>query len=232
LFDAIGRDRVRIKDLLHPNFSQKSKKLTIFSFIYLIKDFCHTVKDILLSIFMHTSEKSQSILQAGKTTTQEALQLYDSLEPVNCDFMWGRWQGAGLHTDHPMDGLLELSNWYGKEFLDPENVHPLLFSGNKGEIFKVAPHPTLMNWVLKLPIPRNTAFTPLLMFTNSLLKTEKSQARLRMMEYRGVISATMIYDYLPINDSFKKVDDNTVFGIMDFKNSCQPFFFILKREVT
>ena len=67
---------------------------------------------------MHTSEKSQSILQAGKTTTQEALQLYDSLEPVNCDFMWGRWQGAGLHTDHPMDGLLELSNWYGKEFLD------------------------------------------------------------------------------------------------------------------
>jgi hypothetical protein len=69
------------------------------------------------------------------------------------------------------------------------------------------------------------------MFTNSLLKTDKSQARLRSMEYRGVVTATMIYDYLPINDSFKKVDDNTVFGIMDFKNSPQPFFFTLKREI-
>jgi len=39
----------------------------------------------------------------------------------------------------------------------------------------------------------------------------------------------MIYDYLPINDSFRKVDDNTVLGIMDFKNSHQPFFFVLKR---
>lgn len=181
---------------------------------------------------MHTSEKSQSILQAGKTTTQEALELYDSLEPVDLGFMWGRWQGSGLHTAHPMDGLLELSNWYGKEFMDTETVHPLLFSDSQGKIFKVAPHPTLMNWVLKLSIPRNTTFKPLLMFTNSLLKTEKSQARLRMMEYRGVISATMIYDYLPINDSFKKIDDHTVFGIMDFKNSSQPFFFILKREVT
>jgi hypothetical protein len=181
---------------------------------------------------MYTSEKSQSIFQAGKTTTQEALQLYDSLDPVNCDFMLGRWRGSGLNTDHPMDGLLELSNWYGKEFVDFENVHPLLFFDSRGELFKVAPHPTLMNWVLKLSIPRNTAFKPWLMFANSLLKTDKSQARLRMMEYRGVVTATMIYDYLPINDSFKKVDDHTVFGIMDFKNSPQPFFFILKREVT
>ncbi len=61
----------------------------------MIQDFCRTVRERLSSIVMYTSEKSQSILQAGKTTTQEALQLYDSLEPVNCDFMWGRWRGAG-----------------------------------------------------------------------------------------------------------------------------------------
>jgi hypothetical protein len=50
------------------------------------------------------------------------------------------------------------------------------------------------------------------------------------MEYRGKVSATMIYDYLPINDTFRKVDDNTVLGIMDDKQSSQPFFFILKRD--
>ena len=181
---------------------------------------------------MQTLENCQSILNAGKTTTESALQLFDALEPVDLDFMIGRWQGCGLHTNHPMDGLLEASNWYGKEFVDPETVHPLLFSDGQGKIFKVAPNPTAMNWVVKLPMLKNDAFKPLLMLTNSLLKTEESQARLRMMDYRGKVSATMIYDYLPINDSFRKVDDNTVLGIMDWKNSSQPFFFVLKRSTT
>ena len=128
-----------------------------------------------------------------------------------------------------MDGFLEISNWYGKEFISSEEVHPLLFLDSQGKIFKVAPHPITMNWVLKLSILKNNYLRPVLRWTNSLLKTEKSQARLRMMEYRGKVSATMIYDYLPINDSFRKVDDNTVLGIMDYKNSPQPFFFVLKR---
>ncbi len=178
---------------------------------------------------METLENYQSILETGQTTTEKALELFDAQEPVNLDFMFGRWQGSGLHTSHPMDGLLESSNWYGKEFVDSENVHPLLFLDSKGQVFKVAPNPTAMNWVLKFPIPKNDSLKPLLMLINSLLKTEKSQARLRMMEYRGKVSATMIYDYLPINDSFRKVDDNTILGIMDYKNSPQPFFFILKR---
>jgi hypothetical protein len=178
---------------------------------------------------MEILENYQLILKAGKTTTEKALELFDTLEPVNLGFMFGRWQGSGLHTNHPMDGLLEISNWYGKEFIDSENVHPLLFLDSRGKIFPVAPNPTLMNWVLKLPIPKNDSLKPLLISINSLLKTEKSQARLRMMEYRGKVTATMIYDYLPINDSFRKVDENTVLGIMDYKNIPQPFFFILKR---
>lgn len=179
---------------------------------------------------MEISESYKSILKTAKTTTEQALQLFDTLEPVNLDFMLDRWQGSGLHTSHPMDGLLEASNWYGKEFIDPENVHPLLFLNNKGEIIKVAPKPVAMNWALKIPALKNDFLKPLLALTNSLLKTEKSQARLRMMEYRGKASATMIYDYLPINDSFRKIDDNTVLGVMDFKDLPQPFFFVLKRS--
>ncbi len=193
---------------------------------------------------METLESLQSILQAGKTTTEKALQLFDSLDPVNLGFMQGRWQGSGLHTAHPMDGLLEASNWYGKEFVDPETVHPLLFLDGcvdpetvhpllfldgQGEIIKVEPKPMAMKWALKIPVTKNEWMKPLLGLTNSLLKTEQSQARLRMMDYRGKVSATMIYDYLPINDVFRKVDDNTVLGLMDFKESPQPFFFVLRR---
>ena len=72
---------------------------------------------------MEILENYQSILESAKATTEQALQFFDSLEPVNLEFMLGRWQGSGIHTSHPMDGFLEASNWYGKEFIDPEVVH-------------------------------------------------------------------------------------------------------------
>jgi hypothetical protein len=40
----------------------------------------------------------------------------------------------------------------------------------------------------------------------------------------------MIYDSLPINDIFRKVDDDSVLGVMDLRFSPQPFFFVLRRE--
>ena len=178
---------------------------------------------------MEMLESHRAIFEASTTTTEQALAWFDSLDPVNLDFMFGRWRGAELHTAHPMNGLLEVSQWYGKEFIDAETVHPLLCLDNHGKIIKVAPHPIAMNWALKFPVFKQDFMKPLLALANSLLKTEKSQARLRMMDYRGKVSATMIYDVLPIHDSFRKVDDNTVLGIMDYKNLPQPFFFTLRR---
>ena len=51
-----------------------------------------------------------------------------------------------------------------------------------------------------------------------------------MTSYRSKISATMIYDQLPINDVFRKIDGNSALGIMDLKGMKRPFFFILRRE--
>ena len=62
-----------------------------------------------------------------------------------------------------------------------------------------------------------------------LLRTTKPKARLRRMEYRGVVSATMIYDALPILDIFREVDQATLLGLMDLRGMPQPFFFILRR---
>jgi hypothetical protein len=41
------------------------------------------------------------------TSREDALALFDSLEPVDIDFLIGRWQGEGYPTGHPQDGLLE-----------------------------------------------------------------------------------------------------------------------------
>ncbi len=181
----------------------------------------------------NTLETVETIIQQGETTTDEALKIFDELEPVDLEFMIGRWKGSGLHTNHPMDGLLEAANWYGKEFVDPECVHPLLFLDNDNKIFKVAPNPTAMSMVTSFPVPKNPNQITKSLFSliNLMFKTESSQARIRMMEYRQKISATMIYDNLPINDAFRKVDDNTVLGLMDFKGVSQPFFFVLRRDI-
>ena len=53
--------------------------------------------------------------------------------------MLGRWRGSGLLTGSPLDGLLEAYGWYGKEFLDDETVHPLLFTDRSGRPRPVDP---------------------------------------------------------------------------------------------
>ena len=53
--------------------------------------------------------------------------------------MVGRWRGSGLPTGSPLDGLLESYGWYGKEFVDAETVHPLLFRDRAGRPRPVDP---------------------------------------------------------------------------------------------
>ncbi len=53
-----------------------------------------------------------------------------------------------------------------------------------------------------------------------------------MEEFRGELIATMVYDGQPLHDHFKKVDDNTVMGIMNGKHalkSGQYGYFYLER---
>jgi hypothetical protein len=171
-------------------------------------------------------------LNTGIATTEQALELFDSLEVVDVDFMIGNWKGDGFQTGHHMDGLLEAYHWHGKRFETPENVHPLAFSTLGGRVAYV--NPAFMGPLLKLserfPAPKSAMFGRLFQFVMPLFTTSKSRARLRMTTYRGKSSATMVYDQLPINDVFRKIDENTVFGIMDLKGMKQPFFFILRRE--
>jgi Domain of unknown function (DUF4334)/GXWXG protein len=56
------------------------------------------------------------------------------------------------------------------------------------------------------------------------------KASLRMVEYRGVVTATMVYDKHPIFDSFRRVDADTVMGAMDRKGEAAPLMFLLRRR--
>jgi hypothetical protein len=169
-------------------------------------------------------------MAAGETTQGEALALFDSLEVADTNFMLGSWKGTGFPTRHPMDGLLEICHWYGKRFDSPDDVHPLVFTTLSGGKVCLNPARMSMGLLNHVPVPRWAALGRLFQLVMPLMVTRRSRARLRLTEYRGKVSATMIYDALPVNDVFRKVDKDTLLGIMDMKGMEQPFFFVLRRE--
>ncbi len=184
--------------------------------------------DTLPGIVMTSFEQ----LKSGETTTEQALEAFDAMDPVDVDFMIGNWKGEGFATGHALDGLLEAYHWHGKRFENPEEVHPLVFRTLLGNLTCVNPAflaPTLA-MVDRLPMPKFAAIGRVFQAMLPVFSTRKSRARLRMTTYRGVSSATMIYDQIPVNDVFRKIDDDAVFGIMDMKRMKTPFFFILRRE--
>ncbi len=164
--------------------------------------------------------------------TNEAHAFFDSLDPVSIDFMIGGWRGSGYETGHPLDGLLEAYHWHGKRFESSEDVHPLVFNTMSGGFRCVNPGPMGASFGLleSMPSLKSNTMGKIFQFLMPLFGTSKSKARLRMLEYRGKVSATMIYDQLPINDVFRKLDENTVLGVMDRKGTEFPFFFKLTRE--
>ncbi len=161
-----------------------------------------------------------------------AFQLFDALEPVTVGFMIGRWRGEGFPTGHALDGALEAYGWWGKCFDSPEAVHPLLFATRGGGTLALNPlwMAPALRWLDRWPLPKSPAIGRALQWLLPLLSTRRPRARLREITHRGRVSAAMVYDQLPIIDVFRRLDDDTVLGLMDQKESEQTFFFVLRRQ--
>ncbi|MFD4351067.1 DUF4334 domain-containing protein [Nocardia sp. NPDC058518] len=161
---------------------------------------------------------------------EAALALFDSLAPVPATQLSGRWHGRELATGHQLDGLLVASGWYGKQFDGEDSVHPLLFRGPAGDIFAVDPQRVPLGLVGKVPSKIVDRGRGLLGVLKPALRARGYRARLRAVEHRGVVTTAMVYDHLPIIDVFRRVDDDTVLGLMDYRNFPEPYFFVLVRE--
>ncbi|GAA1374275.1 DUF4334 domain-containing protein [Streptomyces beijiangensis] len=67
----------------------------------------------------------------------------------------------------------------------------------------------------------------------SNIELGKGEATLWSVEFRGETTATMVYDGQPIFDHFKRVDDDTLMGIMNGKGVLdrgRHFYFVLDRD--
>ena len=161
----------------------------------------------------------------------EALAFFDGLPPVAVPELTGRWRGSGLPTGSPLDGLLEAYGWYGKEFLDAERVHPLLFADRRGVPRPVNPGLIPIAVLRERPaLARHPVARLAFRGVRPLLTTTRPRARLRAVEHRGVGTAAMVYDALPIIDVFRRVSADAVLGLMDLRGLAEPFFFVLRRD--
>lgn len=77
--------------------------------------------------------------QVDRVPPEDALAIFDALEPVETNFMIGAWKGEGFETGHTMDGMLERCHWHGKRFESLEHVHPLVFRKVSGTLTSVRP---------------------------------------------------------------------------------------------
>ncbi len=177
----------------------------------------------------HGADARLRELQHG-TTIEAALDFYDSLDAVRVEELTGSWRGEDLPTGNPFDGLLGRLGWHGKRFDGPDEVHPLVFHASAGRLRSI--NPVLVPLALGLRHPRllHAPFTARVFpVIRPLMSTRKPKARLRMMRYRGVETATMCYDDLPINDAFRRVDADALVGAMDLRGLDPPFMFVLRR---
>jgi hypothetical protein len=140
----------------------------------------------------------ESVIDPG-----ELDEVFDALEPVDCDSLLGRWKGTPFNTGHFGVKQLGVIGWYGKTFNSRLDVEPVVCTADDGTLYA------------------NTEVTG------------GAGASLWMVEFRGVVSATMVYDALPVLDHFRKVDDSTVMGVMNGKemvfDNGHHLYFLLDR---
>ncbi len=179
---------------------------------------------------MTTTKPSDRLEALGAAcAAAEAEALFESLPAVRPEELTGRYAGRELATGHPMDGLLEASGWYGKQFDDADHVHPLLFRSPGGEIFAVEPRKVPLGLIPKVPQAVTDRSRSLVRALKPAIRTNKHRARLRAVEHRGVVTAAMVYDHLPIIDVFRRVDADTLLGVMDLRGA-PPYYFVLTRD--
>ena len=86
----------------------------------------------------------------------------------------------------------------------------------------------ILKWFGKLFLNSNQVKALIFSFLGIKFNIPGGTAVLRKIEYRGKVSTSMIYNYLPIIDNFRKIDDQTVMGVTEIKGRVGIYFY-LKR---
>ncbi|MBL7500632.1 DUF4334 domain-containing protein [Frankia sp. CNm7] len=138
------------------------------------------------------------------------------VEPAELDALWALLE--------PVDALEILGQWRGFAFPTGHGIERVLRRSR---------------WYGKRFVALDDA-RPLLCVGEdgelfSDVESGRGEASLWNVEFRGEVTATMVYDGMPVLDHFKRLDDRTLMGIMNGKPSVvldggRHFYFGLERD--
>lgn len=166
--------------------------------------------------------KSAGMFLGGSPTQQDMARAFDSLSPVGVDMLTGTWKVDPGYAETPEGEAFIDSGWWGARFIDSETVDPLLFRSGDGDKLFAADLVSLLA-VIGTGARDVSA-------RRGEVETATPIARVRMVEYRGVLSAALIYDAAPVIDYLRAVDDDTIVAAVERRGSVdQPAYALLRR---
>lgn len=155
---------------------------------------------------MSLRQDFETLREATSPSPAELDRLWERLRPVTVETMLGQWVGGDFNTGHPASTLLQQLRWHGKRFDSVWEGHPLICRDADGGLY------------------------------SETRAAGGGYSSLWAIEFRGEVTATMVYDSLPVFDHFKAVDTDTVMGIMSGKlgplfGTDQLYYFWLTRQI-
>ncbi|NNH61501.1 DUF4334 domain-containing protein [Rhizobium laguerreae] len=161
---------------------------------------------------------------------EEMAAWFRSLEPVQPKDMVGLWSGVGIPSGHPLDGVLENLNWFGKRFYSNMRADALLFTWRPGRLVALEPSLLPIGLAIKMaPFGRTFVARGWFSYLQKVLRARGTTASLRLQALDGIETAAMIYDKQPVVDYFRRIDDDEIAGMMCVRGDPRRFFFKLRK---
>lgn len=164
-----------------------------------------------------------TIRELSGSPTQTALaDAFDALAPAGVGMLTGFWKADPGYAETPGGRLLIESGWWGARFVDQETVHPLLFRTGDGDGLFAA------DLLRVLALLGDGAQD--LSARREQVETSAPIGRVRMIEYRGVVTATLVYDQVPVLDYLRVVDNDTMVAAVEGRGMVErPAYALLRR---
>ncbi|SIQ86284.1 GXWXG protein [Rhizobium sp. RU20A] len=159
-----------------------------------------------------------------------ALDQFRALPAVEPAELVGLWQGRGIVTGHPFDGVLENLGWFGKRFMADLKADPLLFRSGERRLTAVDPVYVPLKLALRFHrFGRTNAASNLFSYLQRRLGARGPAATVRLLPFEGATSTAMVYDRQPITDHFRRIDQDRLMGVMVIKDDPRRYVFTLER---
>lgn len=162
-------------------------------------------------------------VQAGTVGPREMSTAFDGLAPVSIEAVLGTWKADASYAETPGGRLLVDSGWWGARFTDAQHADPLLFRTADGTGLFAADLGKVFALISTGPQDLSAR--------RAEVETREPMGRLRMVECRGVVSATLIYDHAPILDYIRAVDGDTLIAAVEGRGAMsEPGYVLLRRH--